>query len=247
MPKPAYLRILESLRSRIAGGEWRVGDQIPTDEELMQMFGVSRFTVRAALDILVADGLIKRYRRRGTFVAGRPNGGGTWMLTSLQDLVLSSFPTAPALLDVKETKFPPPIASALGLEDDAYGFRIRVLRRTEAGPYAHSVIHVPGPLAAKLPQGWQSRLDSEPFVGLVATANALAVHRAVQAARAATAEGETATLLEVLEGTPLLVLERTFFTRDAIALEHAQIFCRPDRYHQTIEFRSAKAAVGEEP
>ena len=45
-------------------------------------------------------------------------------------------------------------------------------------------------------------------------------------------------MLEVIEGAPLLVLERTFLTRDGIALEHAQVHCRPDRYRQIIEFRS---------
>ena len=87
-------------------GDWRVGDQIPTDEELMQQFDVSRFTVRAALDVLVADGVIKRYRRRGTFVVARPHGAGTWMLTSLDDLVLNGFPTRPIVLDDIEAKCP---------------------------------------------------------------------------------------------------------------------------------------------
>lgn len=64
MSFPAYLQILQALRARLTNGDWRVGDQIPTDEELTQQFGVSRFTVRAALDVLVADGVIKRYRRR---------------------------------------------------------------------------------------------------------------------------------------------------------------------------------------
>ena len=109
---PAYLQILHSMRTRLASGDWRVGDQIPTDEELMAHFGVSRFTVRAALDVLVADGIVKRYRRRGSFVVARPEGAGTWMLTSLDDLVLSSFPTAPIVLDAAECRCDAQIAGA---------------------------------------------------------------------------------------------------------------------------------------
>ena len=44
MSLPAYLQILQSLRTRLANGDWRVGDQIPTDEDLMKQFDVSRFT-----------------------------------------------------------------------------------------------------------------------------------------------------------------------------------------------------------
>jgi GntR family transcriptional regulator len=243
MSFPAYLQILQALRTRLANGDWRVGDQIPTDEELTQHFGVSRFTVRAALDVLVADGVIKRYRRRGTFVMARPQGGGTWMLTSLDDLVLSSFPTRPIVLDSVDAKCPAHVAGALGLDDEARALRIRVLRKADDEPYAHSIIHIPTPLARLLPSDWQERLVTEPFVRLVAGANALAVHKAIQVAQALAAPKPIATMLDLAIGAPLLLLERTFLTRDGIPLEHAQVFCRPDRYRQIIEFRSTNTGT----
>ncbi len=243
MSFPAYLQILKALRAHLTSGDWRVGDQIPTDEELTQQFGVSRFTVRAALDVLVADGVIKRYRRRGTFVVARPQGAGTWMLTSLDDLVLSGFPTRPMVLDAVEAKCPPHVAGALGLDDEAQALRIRVLRTAEGEPYAHSIIHIPNPLAQHLPPDWQARLATEPFVSLVAGANTLAVHKAIQVAQALAAPKQIAAMLDTAVGAPLLLLERTFLTRDGIALEHAQVFCRPDRYRQIIEFRSATSGT----
>ena len=69
-----------------------------TSFRLKEELSVSRFTIRAALDALVADGLIERYRRRGTFIAARPEGAATWMVASLGDLVLSGFSTPPILL-----------------------------------------------------------------------------------------------------------------------------------------------------
>jgi GntR family transcriptional regulator len=240
MTLPAYLRILQAMRTRLASGDWRVGDQIPTDEELMAHFGVSRFTVRAALDVLVADGIIKRYRRRGSFVVARPHGAGTWMLTSLDDLVLSSFPTAPIVLDATEGDCDAQTAGALGLDDtdDPRTLCIRVLRTADGAPYAHSIIHIPRGFARALPPDWRDRLDSEPFISLVATANGTSVHKAIQVAQAIAAPPAIAEILLVATGTPLLLLERTFLAREGIALEHARIYCRPDRYRQIIEFRS---------
>ncbi|HET6181983.1 MAG TPA: GntR family transcriptional regulator [Acetobacteraceae bacterium] len=246
MSQPAYLRILHALRARIAAGEWRVGDQIPTDEELMALFGVSRFTVRAALDVLVADGVIKRYRRRGSFVAARPDGASAWMLTSLDDLVMHGFPTEPILLDVALLPCPEPVAGVLGLDAAAPALRIRALRTADGAPYSHSVIHIPEAFTRNFPPDWESRVSTEPFVSLVANANALPVHRAIQVARAVAAEGEAAAMLQVTAGTPLLVLERTFHSRDGVVLEHAEIACRPDRYRQIIEFRSTNAATRED-
>ncbi len=246
MPLPTYLRILRALRARIAQGEWRVGDQIPTDEELMRHFGVSRFTVRAALDVLVADGIIKRYRGRGSFVAVRPHGADTWMLTSLDDLVLASFPTPPIVIDSTRRRCSPQIAAALGLEQNARTLRIRALRRRGDEAYAYSVIHIPASLVSRMPPNWQARLEREAFVSLVAAANGLAVHRAIQAAQAVAAPPDIAASLDVAAGAPLLLLERTFLAREGTALEHAQVFCRPDRYRQVIDFRSAAGRISEE-
>jgi GntR family transcriptional regulator len=246
MVLPAYLRILGTLRSRIANGGWRVGEQIPTDEELMQHFGVSRFTVRAALDVLVADGIIKRYRRRGTFVIARPRGAGAWMLTSLEDLVSSGFPTPPIVLDAAIVRCAEAIANVLGLEDHSRALRIRVLREVEGDPYSYSVVYIPEGLARKLPPDWQSRLESAPFVGLVAEATARPVHKAIQVAQAIAAPREIARILGTDINAPLLALERTFLAREGTALEHAQIFCRPDRYRQIIEFRSDEMRTPEE-
>jgi GntR family transcriptional regulator len=240
---PAYLQILHSMRARLASGDWRVGDQIPTDEELMAHFGVSRFTVRAALDVLVADGIVKRYRRRGSFVVARPEGAGTWMLTSLDDLVMSSFPTAPIVIDAAECRCDAQIAGALGLDetDDLHVLCIRVVRTADAKPYAHSIIHIPRSFARGLPPDWRDRIDTEPFIGMVAAGNGLAVHKAIQVAQAIGAPAAIAAVLQVAAGSPLLLLERTFLAREGVALEHARIFCRPDRYRQIIEFRSNAA------
>ena len=235
---PAYLRILDTLRTHIAKGDWRVGERIPTDEELMQHFGVSRFTVRAALDVLVADGIIKRYRRRGTFLIARPQGAGTWMLTSLEDLISSGFPTAPIVLDAATVSCDVTICNVLGLENHSRALRICVLREVDGEPYSYSVVYIPKALARKLPQDWQTQLKSEPFVGLVAKANARPVHKAIQVAQAIAAPREIARILGTDVRAPLLVLERTFLARDGTALEHAQVFCRPDRYRQIIEFRN---------
>jgi len=235
---PAYLRILDTLRTHIAKGDWRVGERIPTDEELMQHFGVSRFTVRAALDVLVADGIIKRYRRRGTFLIARPQGAGTWMLTSLEDLISSGFPTAPIVLDAATVSCDVTICNVLGLENHSRALRICVLREVDGEPYSYSVVYIPKALARKLPQDWQTQSKSEPFVGLVAKANARPVHKAIQVAQAIAAPREIARILGTDIRAPLLVLERTFLARDGTALEHAQVFCRPDRYRQIIEFRN---------
>jgi GntR family transcriptional regulator len=63
-------QLADDLRERLSQLEWRPGDQLPTEAELVAGYGVSRATVRQALKTLESQGLIITRRGRGSFVAG---------------------------------------------------------------------------------------------------------------------------------------------------------------------------------
>jgi len=67
-PMPIYYQIASALRRRIADGEWRKGNQLPTEPALAKAFGVSRMTIRQALVELEEDNVIVRRQGAGTFV-----------------------------------------------------------------------------------------------------------------------------------------------------------------------------------
>src|SRR3546814_19207214 len=67
-----YLQLSTLMRRRISVGEWPQDMRLPALEELMQEFGVARVTVRQALALLEAEGLVTRKQGRGTFVTGSP-------------------------------------------------------------------------------------------------------------------------------------------------------------------------------
>ncbi|MBA7533384.1 HTH-type transcriptional repressor GamR [subsurface metagenome] len=70
---PKYVQILNWLHGMISRGKIKVGDQIPTEEELSLMFGVNRMTVRKAIEELSLDKKIERKRGKGTFlIAAKP-------------------------------------------------------------------------------------------------------------------------------------------------------------------------------
>jgi GntR family transcriptional regulator len=78
---PLHRRLESRFRTAIASGTWDVGTRIPTERELVQQYGVSRHTVRQALDRLVQDGLIERRTGAGSYVrsAPRPDPLAPWM------------------------------------------------------------------------------------------------------------------------------------------------------------------------
>lgn len=73
MAEPAYVRIAGEYARRIRGGELPPGTQLPSYAEIAQQNGVSDIVVRKALELLQSQGLVRSVRRRGIFVADRPN------------------------------------------------------------------------------------------------------------------------------------------------------------------------------
>src|SRR6185436_825271 len=68
-------RVVRSLTASIAGGRIRVGEKLPTEQELCGEFGVSRTVVREAISSLRADGLVVSHQGKGVFVQrSRPDG-----------------------------------------------------------------------------------------------------------------------------------------------------------------------------
>jgi GntR family transcriptional regulator len=73
-----YIQLATLFRRRIEQGAWKPGDQIPTVDELAAECGVARATIRQALDQLQAEGLIDRFRAKGTFVRSAPAANRLW-------------------------------------------------------------------------------------------------------------------------------------------------------------------------
>ena len=67
---PIYLQLREVVRGKIESGEYPPGMAIPSENELSDMYGVNRLTVRNAIDALVKEGLLKRIQGKGAFVVG---------------------------------------------------------------------------------------------------------------------------------------------------------------------------------
>lgn len=63
-----YEQIITDIENKLATGVYKINDRIPTDEEMMEIYGVSRVTVRKAMDSLVSRGYLIRKPKKGTFV-----------------------------------------------------------------------------------------------------------------------------------------------------------------------------------
>ena len=70
--RPVFKQIADSLRTAILSGELDAGARVPSEQELISRYGVARGTVRDAMDLLRAEGLVRTEHGRGSFVRDRP-------------------------------------------------------------------------------------------------------------------------------------------------------------------------------
>jgi GntR family transcriptional regulator, histidine utilization repressor len=89
---PRYLKVKEHILARIASGEFGPGSRVPSENELVSRFGLSRMTVNRALRELAADGLLSRRPGVGSFVRQPPARGS--LLAAAED-VAESFAIEP--------------------------------------------------------------------------------------------------------------------------------------------------------
>lgn len=149
-PLPLWAQVLEDLRRRLAGGEFTA--QFPTDNDLIDHYGVSRHTVREAVRRLQDEGVVNRERGRGTFVNGpaieRSWGAGV-VYSLFRSVESQGYEQRSEVLDLSETT-DATAADRLGLAAGEPLVRLERLRLVDGQPLAHDVVWLPASVARPL-------------------------------------------------------------------------------------------------
>jgi GntR family transcriptional regulator len=232
--------VRDQLAARIASGELAPGQQLPTERELSESFGVSRVTVRRALGALSTAGMVYAIQGRGTFVASEPLAEPPNVLLSFHDLAASDKVVVGA--EVIETNLRAATiteAEDFGIAPGATLMTLERLRTLDALPVAIDVNVIPVALEPTLPElDWAD-------VSLYATLSA-AGHTLVAAdysVEARPADERSASLLATNVGAPLLVAESRAYDAEGRLIVSGCISYRGDRYR----FRSRLTADQQRP
>ncbi|WP_374446209.1 GntR family transcriptional regulator [Stella sp.] len=245
-PVPAYYRIYQVLRERIGAGQYPVGTRLPTDHEIMAEFGVSRHTARSAVEELVTRQLVRRFPGRGTFILESNPAKPDWSARALEDLQILD-PEARFVLHgigMLEPGAAPVAAAMLRLEADQPVFRIAWSRVRPEGPIAYCAAHVPGALARRLPPDLGTLLQTSRTIPLIEKHCGVQAFRVRQVSSAVAADAEMAARLEMAPGTPVLLLQRTYFDVEGTPIYYSDLFVRSDRFQPRIELFRFRQQVG---
>ncbi|MFI8205016.1 GntR family transcriptional regulator [Streptomyces sp. NPDC085937] len=229
-PVPLYFQLSQQLESAIEHGTLTPGTLLGNEIELAARLGLSRPTVRQAIQSLVDKGLLVRRRGVGTQVVHsqvkRP-----LELSSLYDDLESAGqrPTTAVLVNTTVTASAE-VAAALGVTEGTEVHRIERLRSAHGEPIAYLCNYIP-PALLDLDTG---QLEATGLYRLMRAAG-ITLHSARQTIGARAATAVEAERLREQPGAPLLTMQRVTFDDTGRAVEYGTHTYRPSRY--SFEFQ----------
>ena len=239
---PRYYQVYVVLQQRIRDGEWSADAAMPTEQEFAARFGVSRVTIRKALNMLEEEKLILRQQGRGTFALpparGNPRADFSGFLESVVDVEKR---TRVRVLQFDAVALPNDVAELLECPPGARGLKIVRVRSDNDTPFSFSTCYVPAPEAELLTQqalGNRTVLSTLSAAGVVpATAE--------QRLGATVADVDVARHLKIDVSAPLITLTRVVRSEDGRPIELIRAFYRPDKYEYRVTL--SRDSGGEAP
>jgi GntR family transcriptional regulator len=231
-PAPLYEQIKEVLRARVLDGTYQPHEQMPSESEMMAAFGVSRITVRQALNDLQNEGLIFRIHGKGTFVSkpkafqdlGRLQGFGE----AMRQMGYETFARVVSIRHIKPTT---QVQEKLKLAKRAKVTELQRVRFLNREPISLDITYVPTHVGMKLAK---EDLASRDVFAILENDYGLSLGHADLQIGSTLADENLAAQLKVEEGSPVLVIERTTHTSDGTPIDYEHLYYRGDAFQYKV-------------
>ena len=225
--RPRHEQLSDWLRARIEDGTYEVDDQLPSEHQMTEQFGVSRITVRRALQTLENEGLIYRRQGLGSFVRDQRTQQGLVRLTDFaQDMAQAGLEASSEVLHHEQETADPRVAEALELEEGTTVVRLDRLRLGDDTPVAFDRTWLPV-FYAQLLEGHD--LTQETIYRILERDYEIPVLRGRYRIKAVNAPGPIAEALQVDSGCALLLIERLSYTQGNKPIYVQHRYYRSDR------------------
>jgi GntR family transcriptional regulator len=224
---PLYVQLVQLLQSAIEKGSLKAGDQLPSERELVEHYGVSRITASNALQELVRSGLAYRRHGLGTFVA-QPKIRDLSGFASFSDDMRERGLTPSSRLLALEFLVPgEEVRKRLGLAPGASCVRLARVRLANGEPVAVENAYIPADLCPGLEN---TDLEKGSLYEVFRRHYGLGPAWAEGIIEAAPADEEQAALLDLEPGEPVLSIWRVTYDENYVALEWVHSVYRAERF-----------------
>lgn len=233
---PLYTKVKEDLERKILKGVYRVGDFIPSEQELENYYRVSRTTIRKAVTLLIDEGYLSIVRGRGTRVApSKLKSKGSELMSFTELMKRQNMHPGVQDLRIRRTRPSDEVAQALELNPWDEVVEIYRVRTADGEPITINVSYLPYQLLeghdlTQLGSGQSLyRVLEEEFRVVVSTTE--------DTIGAVKASQRQADILQINRNDPLLTIKRVAYDSDNRIIEYSSIVIRADRYKHIITLR----------
>ena len=230
-PMPLYRQLEMALRRSIEARQIRPGDALPPERDVASQLGVSRITVRKALDALVSEGFLSRRQGAGTFVTRRVEKNFSKLTSFTEDMISRGLKPHSIWLSRTETSVSPEEAIMLGLSPGARVNRLNRVRYADGVAMALEYATVPSGFLESA-----EAVDTSLYEALARNGNQPT--RVLQRLRATLFTAEQAEILGVQPGDAGLLIERRGFSAAGQLVESTRSFYRGDAYDFVAELKT---------
>lgn len=231
MPERArvkYKRIKDDLKKKIASGEWRSGDRIPSEAQLCKQYNVSRITVSRAIHDLVESGHLSRIQGKGTFVRDAVIQEGILRLSGFAERMKENGRTLETkLIEKGIVPMPSIMVEHFGLAVGDKAILLKRLRIVDGSPFCLSVSYlVPEIFYWALAEN----LEKDSLYELLESKYETPLGEGTQTVQIAYLPKEDADLMGQSERAPFLKLSLFAYLADGRAAQFEETFYVGDRY-----------------
>jgi GntR family transcriptional regulator len=210
-PQPMYAQIKNELRARILDGRYLPHERLPSESELIALFGVSRITVRQALGDLQGEGLLFKVHGKGTYVSRPKTFQELGQLEGFAEAMSKrGFATFNRVIGQRDISADAEVARALQVQPGAVVTEIRRVRFLDRAPISVDVSYFPHAIGKRLVDADLAQRD---IFALLENELGIALGCAELQIEAVLADASLAALLHIAEGAAILRIER--LTHDA--------------------------------
>lgn len=221
---PLYRQVEQVLEEKIISGQWEVGSQLPTEQELSDRFDVSTITVKRAVIELVNKGYLFRQRGKGTFVSGAAKEQDLNSIISLSTGAEQEHPHE--MLSFKYEKAGSEIAQKLRIDPEDEVIKIERLKVENNDPLALEYTYLPADKCKGLKP---EMINNDLIFNILKNRFHIALKRARVFIRPYILPNHQAKLLHVEPGTPVFEWERTTYTKQEDIIEFSKFYIRSDK------------------
>jgi GntR family transcriptional regulator len=231
--RPLYKQVQTDILKCLAAGEWKAGEQLPTEPQLAKRFGVAIYTVRAGIGELVVAGILARRQGKGTFVTRHERDHARQVFAKIFDQEKRKvIPTRQKVMFFRKQIADERTREMLLLDSGKkpYVYFWEVVVEVDGRPMCVRHITVPAGLFTGL-TGRILRANRHNLYSLYQEVCGVNVVRLEDRVHAVKTDVHAARLLGLKRGDPLLKIERTAFTYNSVPVELRTHVYDSARYH----------------